>query len=47
MQHQKNKKRKTKKRKNHLTDEPVEYKHYQPKNPLTMYFSKLIDKDKS
>tara|TARA_B100000214_G_scaffold374412_1_gene357058 strand:+ start:2137 stop:2280 length:144 start_codon:yes stop_codon:yes gene_type:complete len=47
MRHQKNKKRKSKKRKNNLTDEPVEYKHYQPNNHLTMYFSKLIDKNKS
>tara|TARA_Y100001938_G_C7866151_1_gene318005 strand:- start:356 stop:499 length:144 start_codon:yes stop_codon:yes gene_type:complete len=46
MQRQKNKKRKSKKKKNYLTDEPIEYKHYQPNNPLTIYFSKLIEKKK-
>jgi len=44
MQRQKNKKRKSKKNKNHLIDEPIEYRHYQPNNPLTKYFAKLIEK---
>ena len=44
MQRQKTKKRKSKKKNNTLTDEPIEYKHYQPNNPLTLYFKKLIEK---
>ena len=44
MQRQKTKKKKSKKNVNHLTDEPIEYKHYQPNNSLTKYFTKLIEK---
>tara|TARA_Y100000114_G_scaffold92170_1_gene85644 strand:+ start:3868 stop:4017 length:150 start_codon:yes stop_codon:yes gene_type:complete len=44
MQRQKTKRRKSKKNKNKLTDLPIEYQHYQPNNPLTKYFAKLIEK---
>ena len=44
MRHQKNKKKSQKKNKNYLTDEPIEYKSYDPNSPLTKYFAKLIEK---
>ena len=45
MQRQKLKKKKSHKNKNYLTDEPIEYKMYQPNNAVTKYFAKLIEKD--
>ena len=43
MQRQKLKKRKSKKNIN-ISDQAIEYKHYQPDNSLTKYFAKLIEK---
>ena len=45
MQRQKLKKKKSHKNKNYLTDEPIEYKTYQPKNAVTKYFAKFIEKN--
>lgn len=44
MHHQKKKIKKSKSKKP-IKYKPIEYTSYQPDNPLTIYFKKLIEKD--
>jgi len=46
MLHQKPKQKLPKKKKKIIDNDRVEYHSYQPNSPLTLYFKKLIEKDK-
>jgi len=47
MQHQKSKKKQSKKRTKRTSNQDWYANAYQPRNPLTIYYKKYIEKDKS